>query len=225
MPEAVGGSAAKPPSCVVDLEPAGVDVAQQHVSFAEAREIAEADRLPIHADGAEKGGVGNVVVADVVDLESARAGVAQQHVGGVAAEEAAERDEGPIGSNLAQLIACQDRVVAKVINFVRSVAAPQDHVGGGAARWRWIGRDCEPEATEGGEAIVVDPDNLTQGVDARWPRDAEGRGIVNCEVISAAVQKTVPRWMKVITRQIISDDLTCVVDAFCKRAQGRQRIV
>jgi hypothetical protein len=90
---------------VVDLDPAGVRVAQDHVAFAAAREIAEAHDLPIHADVAEEGGVGDVVVADVVDLEAASGGVAQQHVGGVGPVEAAEPDKLPIGPDQTQLVA------------------------------------------------------------------------------------------------------------------------
>src|SRR5262249_35605183 len=142
--------------------------------------------------------------------------------GGVAAEEAAEGHELPIGSDRAQFVARQDRVAAEVVDFVRAVDAPQDHVGGSAARWRWIGRDWKQEATEGGHAIVVDAGNRTRGVDACWPCDTKGRRMVNCEIIPAAVQKAVSLWVKVITSQIISDDLTCVVDALCKRAQGRR---
>jgi hypothetical protein len=51
--------------------PAGIDVAQDHVGFAAATEIAEAHDLPIHADSAEERGTVDVVVADVVDLEAA----------------------------------------------------------------------------------------------------------------------------------------------------------
>jgi hypothetical protein len=78
---------------VVDFEPAGVDVAQHHVGFAEAAEIAKAHDLPIKPDSAEEAGVGDVVVADVVDLEAAGRRIAQHHVGRVGAEEAAEPGE------------------------------------------------------------------------------------------------------------------------------------
>jgi hypothetical protein len=81
--------------------PARIHVPQHHVGFAEAREIAEAHDLPVHSDGPEKGGAGDVIIGDVVDLEASGARVAQQHVGGVAAVEAAEGDEGPIDSDLA----------------------------------------------------------------------------------------------------------------------------
>src|SRR5262249_58728430 len=71
---------------VVDLDPAGAGIAQDHVGFAAAREIAEAHDLPIHADVAKKRG--DVIVADVVDLEAACAGITQKHVGRIANLEA-----------------------------------------------------------------------------------------------------------------------------------------
>jgi hypothetical protein len=124
--------------------------------------------LPIHADRAQEGGVGDVVVADVVDLESARVHIAQQHVGSVAAIEAAERDKLPIGSDMAQLIACQDRIVPNVVDFVRSIAAAQDHVGSGAGWRRRVRRNGEEEAVAAA-VIVVRPDDLARGVDAPMP--------------------------------------------------------
>ena len=86
---------------VADFDSAGVHVAQHHVGFAEAAEVAETHDLPFLADRAQEGGVRDVVVADVVDLEAAGGGAAQQHVGGVGTIEAAEADELPIGSDLA----------------------------------------------------------------------------------------------------------------------------
>ena len=53
---------------VVELEPAAVDVAQQHVAFVAAGKIAEARHLPIQPDGAEEGGAGERIVVDVVEL-------------------------------------------------------------------------------------------------------------------------------------------------------------
>ena len=92
-------------------------VAQDHVVFAAATEIAEAHDLPIETHGAEEGGAGDVI-GDVVDLKAAGIGVAQQHVGGVGAVEAAERDETPIGSDPAQGIGRQDRAIADVVDPV-----------------------------------------------------------------------------------------------------------
>ena len=79
--EPVGGSAAKPPSCqskptaprlaaptsvivgdVVDLECAGVDVAQHEVGRASGVDRGDARELPIQADRAEEGGAGDLVV-------------------------------------------------------------------------------------------------------------------------------------------------------------------
>src|SRR5262249_61361911 len=120
----------------VPRAPAITRVAQDHVGFAAAGEVAEAHDLPIEADIAQEGGIGDVVVADVVDLESSSVRVAQQHVGGVSADEAAEARELPSGSDLAYEISCQDRVVADVVDLIEAVGTTaQDHVGGGASRW------------------------------------------------------------------------------------------
>jgi len=56
---------------VVDLDPAGVHVAQDHVGFAPTCEIAETHHLPIQSYRPQQCGVSNEVVADVVDLEAA----------------------------------------------------------------------------------------------------------------------------------------------------------
>ena len=80
--------------------PAGIHVAQHHVGFAEAREIAETHELPFEADRAQEGGVGDVIVADVVNLEAAGIAVAQHQVGGIATEEPAEANKLPIGPDL-----------------------------------------------------------------------------------------------------------------------------
>jgi hypothetical protein len=49
---------------IVDLDAAGVDVAQDHVVFDTAAEIAETHDLPIHSHSAQECGVGDVVVAE-----------------------------------------------------------------------------------------------------------------------------------------------------------------
>src|SRR5437660_12717345 len=98
--EAVGALAAKPPTCqsnptvpkaggggdlvvgdVVDLEGAGVDVAQHHVGGAGSTHRAEARDLPVEPDRAYEGRAGDLVVGDVVDLEAAGLGVAHHQVG------------------------------------------------------------------------------------------------------------------------------------------------
>jgi len=56
---------------VIDLQSASIGVAQQHVAFAKAAEIADARELPIQAHRAQRGGINDVVVADVVDLVTA----------------------------------------------------------------------------------------------------------------------------------------------------------
>src|SRR6516162_1029480 len=97
-----------------------------------AVEVAEAGDLKIEPHCAQRGGIGDVVVADVVDLECAGGGAAQQHVGGVAAEEAAQPGKLKIGSHLAQNARGQDRVIPDVVDLVEPVGiVAQDHVGGG----------------------------------------------------------------------------------------------
>ena len=84
---------------IVDLDAAVRAATHDHVVLAAAAEITEAHDLPIAADSAQGGGIGDVVIIDVVDLECTGA-VAQQHVGRVTAVEAAERDKRPIRSHL-----------------------------------------------------------------------------------------------------------------------------
>src|SRR6266404_1147034 len=132
----------------IDLQCASADVAQDHVGFAEAREIAEACNLPIQADGTQRRGVDDGVVADVVDLKGARAGIAQHHVGHavmvevaeaghlpiqanrpeegsagnivVAAEEAAQAGKLPLKADLSKLVARQNRIVADIVDLVEA---------------------------------------------------------------------------------------------------------
>ena len=54
---------------VADFKFAVVHVAQHHVDFAEAAEIAETHEPPFLADRAQEGGVGGEVVAGVVTLD------------------------------------------------------------------------------------------------------------------------------------------------------------
>src|SRR5262249_59391476 len=65
---------------VTDLQAAAVGVAQQHVAFAEAAEIAHARELPVQADRAHEGGAGDLIVAGIVDLHSSGVDLAHDHV-------------------------------------------------------------------------------------------------------------------------------------------------
>src|SRR5262249_12605040 len=59
--------------------------------------------------------------------------------GGASAKKPAESREPPIGSDLTHEIPCQDRVVADVVDFIQAIRPmAQNHVGGGASRWRRI---------------------------------------------------------------------------------------
>ena len=64
---------------VVDLEAAGIGVAQQHVAGVAAEEAAERDEPPIGPDLTERESAQNGVVADIVDFVCALA-AAQNHV-------------------------------------------------------------------------------------------------------------------------------------------------
>src|SRR5262249_26090060 len=158
--------------------------------------VAEPHDLPIHADVAQEGSVGDVVVGDVVDLKAAGQRIAQQHVGGVGAEEAAQRDEGPVGSDLAQGIPCEDRVVADVVDLVLArhggggVRAAQDHVGGGAG-WRRRIRHGDFKVAVGAGGVAVIPDDLRRGVDAVGKGAIGGQRIVEGNVAAAAVKEAV----------------------------------
>src|SRR5262249_57127604 len=80
---------------VVDLECAGVDVAQDQVGRGFAHDGSNARELPLQADRAEEGGAaGDLIVVDVQDFQSAGAAVAQQEIAfaGDAAEVADARE-------------------------------------------------------------------------------------------------------------------------------------
>jgi hypothetical protein len=71
---------------VVDLESAGVDVAQYKIGGARSSDWGDACELPIEPDRADEGGAPELVVVDIVDLQSARAGVFEdEQAGGIAA--------------------------------------------------------------------------------------------------------------------------------------------
>ena len=158
---------------IADFDSASVHVAQHHVGFAEAAEIAETHDLPFLADRAQEGGAGDEIIADVVNLEPTGTAVAQDHVGGVATEKAAEADKLPIGPDDAQLIGGEQRITADVVDFVLarhgggSVRAAQDHVGGGAGGRRRVRRYREEEAVPVQSAIDIRSDDLAHIVDAR----------------------------------------------------------
>src|SRR5262249_21921884 len=86
---------------VVNLQSTRCHVAQDHVGFAKAAEIAEASNLPVQTDRAHEGGVDDGVVADVVDLECAGAGIAQHHVGHAVRVEVADTRRLPIQAHSA----------------------------------------------------------------------------------------------------------------------------
>jgi hypothetical protein len=54
---------------VVEVQSARIGVAQDHVGFAEAAEIADTRELPIQANGAQEGRAGDLVVAEVIDFD------------------------------------------------------------------------------------------------------------------------------------------------------------
>src|SRR5207245_8216420 len=72
---------------VVDLQAAGLGVAQDHVAGAAARKVAEAADPPIEADRAHEARAGDLIAVDVVDLDAAGVDVALHHVGFVEAAE------------------------------------------------------------------------------------------------------------------------------------------
>src|SRR5262249_23926198 len=178
----------------VDLQCAGIAIAQDHVGLAAAAEIAEARELPIEPDRAQEGG-GDDVVADAVELGATGAGVAQQH-GAVAAADAAEAAELPIGADLAQLVARQDGVVADVVDLVLArhgggrVRAAQDHAGGSAAGRSWVRRDCEEEPVNAA-GVDVSPDDLAGVVDTACNGAVGSQGIVDGGVGAAAEEEGV----------------------------------
>jgi len=83
-PQKAGENVAQPCDLVVtdvvNLQPTHCHVAQDHVGFAKAAEIAQASDLPVQANRAQEGGVDDGVVANVVDHECAGAAIAYHHV-------------------------------------------------------------------------------------------------------------------------------------------------
>src|SRR6516165_1032629 len=115
---------------IVDLQAAGVGVAQEQVAGAAAGKIAHARELPIQADGAHEVGAGELIVGDVVDLDPAGAGVAQDHVGFAAAREIAEAHDLPIDADGAEKRAIRDVIVADVVDLEAACTGiTQKHVG------------------------------------------------------------------------------------------------
>src|SRR5262249_46791617 len=79
---------------VVDLERAGIDVAQHEVGPASATDRGDACELPIQADRADEGGAGKLIVVDVLPFQPAGPIVAQDQIAfaGDAAEIADARE-------------------------------------------------------------------------------------------------------------------------------------
>ena len=146
--EAVG---AKPPSChsdptgisgggsrdlivgdVVDLESAGVDVAQYQVGAAGAADRGNACELPVRADRECDGSdTREPVAGDVVDYQCARVTVAQYEIAftGVAAE-IADAGELPFQADLADVGRADGLIVAYVVDLeVAGTGVAKDHVG------------------------------------------------------------------------------------------------
>src|SRR6516164_4472821 len=107
---------------VVDLERAGIDVAQDEVGPARATDRSDARELPLQADRAEEGRAGKLVVVDVVHLQPAGFNVAQQEMGfaGTPAEVAAAR-ELPLQPHGADEGGVGDGVVGDVVDLQSAV--------------------------------------------------------------------------------------------------------
>jgi hypothetical protein len=178
------------------------------VGHAVVVEVGKARDLPAHADRAQGGGVGDVVVGDVVDLERAGRGAAQHHVDRVAVEEAAEAGKLKIGPHLAEQVGRQDGVVADVVNLVlagdrgRAVRPAQDHGRGRAAGRRRVRLEAADKAMVLTEAVDVRADDLAGIVDA--VEKGAARAHVNGGVIAAAVEEAMESAAGV---GIIADDL------------------
>src|SRR2546430_6170378 len=101
---------------VVDLQAAGLGVAQDHVAGAAARKVAEAADLPIEADRAHEARAGDLIAVDVVDLDAAGVDVAQHHVGFAEPAEIAEGHDLPVHPDIAEEGGAGD-VVADVVDL------------------------------------------------------------------------------------------------------------
>src|SRR5262249_58405604 len=65
----------------VNLNRAGIDVAQHEVGRAGCVDRSDACEMPIRSHRADEGGAGELIVVDVVDLQPAGLDVAQQQIG------------------------------------------------------------------------------------------------------------------------------------------------
>ena len=109
---------------VVDLECAGVDVAQYQVGGAGSADGSDARKLPIHPNRADEGGARELVVVDVVDLQSARAAIAQQEIAFAGdAAEVADAGESPIHPDRANKGRAGDLIAVDVVGLQSPVLA------------------------------------------------------------------------------------------------------
>src|SRR5262249_60852375 len=115
---------------VVDLQCAGLAVAQQEIAFAgDAAEVADARELPVKADRADEAGAGDLVVADVVDLQSTGVGVAHEQIAGAAAAEIADARELPLQADRADGGRAGDLIVNYVVDLeLGGIDVAQNHV-------------------------------------------------------------------------------------------------
>jgi hypothetical protein len=117
-----GGSGELIVGDVVDLERAGVDVAQHEIGGAGGVNWRNAGILPIQTDGADEGGAGELVVVDVVHFQPAVIGVAQQEIGFAGnAAEIADAGELPIEPDGADEGCAGDLVVGDVVDLQSAV--------------------------------------------------------------------------------------------------------
>jgi len=115
---------------VVDLELAGMDVAQHKIRFAGAVNRADPGELPIQADSADEGCARELVVIDVVHFQSASIDVAQQQIGFAGdAAEIADARELPVQTDGADEGRARDLIVVDVVDLQSAgIGVAQDHI-------------------------------------------------------------------------------------------------
>jgi hypothetical protein len=120
---------------VVDLECAGVDVAQDKVGRGFADDGSNARELLIQADLAQGLRAGDLVVADVVNPKFTGIGVAQQKIAFLGdAAEVADARELPLRADRAQEGGVVDLVVDDVVDLqITGIGVAHEQIAGAAA--------------------------------------------------------------------------------------------
>ena len=99
---------------VVDLECAGIDVAQHEIGSTGGVNWGDARELPIQSNRADESCAGDLIVVDVIDLQPAGIRVAQQQIGFAAASADEPRDNYPPAGTVTSRCLVGRRLLVKI---------------------------------------------------------------------------------------------------------------